>query len=122
MKSFLSSKIVAILLVLFVLFMGKLKYDQYMQQRAIQTAKQELLDQQAQEEQKGKQLTQSLQMLNSDDFKEKVARGQLNMKKDGELVFNFAEKKQTTVASLSHADANLSNPQKWWNYFFNNNQ
>jgi cell division protein FtsB len=104
-------------LILLLVFLGDLKFRQWQNQRAIE--KQELsLQQQADSlQKKNDQLSQSLQYLNSSDFKEEVARQQLGYKKDGETVYGFSadgqETAQNTVAQSGAGDAG-----KWWNYFF----
>ena len=66
--------------------------------------------------QKNKDLAQSLQYFSSDSYKEKLAREQLGLKKEGEIVISFP-------ANINPPNDNsqaeeLSNPQKWWQYLF----
>src|SRR6185437_7868984 len=72
-KQTLSSKIVIFGLIILLAFLGKLKYSQWRAQQEIEKQK-ELLQQQADAlEKKNSDLNQSLQYLNSPDFKERVA-------------------------------------------------
>jgi cell division protein FtsB len=61
--------------------------------------------------------------LQTDNFKERALREQLNLKKEGEVVFSFAPQNTPEVAGLSTVAeaqevANEPNTAKWWNYFF----
>ncbi|HVY68202.1 MAG TPA: septum formation initiator family protein, partial [Patescibacteria group bacterium] len=67
---------------------------------------------------KNDELNQSLQYLNSPSFKERVAREQLNLKKEGETVYGFSEADSASSTALAVPTDGLSNPAKWWNYFF----
>lgn len=66
------------------------------------------------------QLSDLVKYLNTDQYREKAAREQLNLKKDGEFVVAIPQNQQEQVASAS-TEINLSNPQKWYNYFFKHN-
>ena len=61
--------------------------------------------------------------LKTEDYVEKAAREQLNKKRDGEYVYSFAEPEnvqavETVQTQQTIETSNLSNPQKWWKYFF----
>ena len=62
-------------------------------------------------------LNQSLQYLSSASFKERVARQQLNYKKQGEVVYGFADE-QDQAGIKSDKRTKTPNALKWWNYFF----
>ena len=118
-KITLSSKLTIVLLLILAVFFADLRYKQYQQQKAI-GAEEESLTQQADAlQKKNDDLNQSLSYLNSDSFKERVARQQLDLKKDGEVVYNFSTAANTTT-TVPLAQANTkSNTQKWWDYFTN---
>ncbi|MBI5530103.1 MAG: septum formation initiator family protein [Candidatus Doudnabacteria bacterium] len=67
---------------------------------------------------KNDDLSQSLQYLNSPSFKERVARQQLNLKKDGEQVYGFTDGNGSSTDS--QVAIKTSNAKKWWDYFFTN--
>jgi cell division protein FtsB len=67
--------------------------------------------------QKNRDLENSLNFLTSDEYREKIARQQLNLKKDGEIVVNFPNDTATTESTVA-SGPQKSNPQKWWDYFF----
>ena len=119
-KQTLSSKIVILGLVLLLAFLGKLKYSQWRAQQEIEKQK-EVLQQQADSlQKKNNDLNQSLQYLNSPDFKERVARQDLGLKKEGEQVYSFGDPVPASDTPMAKAGGN-NNPSKWWNYFFETN-
>lgn len=119
-KALLSTKFVAALLLIFLAFAVNLKFQQWNNQRAIDAEKQNLAKQTADLEKKNGDLSQSLSYLNSADFKERVARQQLNLKKNGETVYNFGQNPSATATVASEASGQ-SNFQKWLDYFLGSN-
>jgi cell division protein FtsB len=117
-KKLLFSKPIIIVLILLIVFIGTLEFKQ-LRKRA--KYNQEIAELQRQEQElvaKNKTLQDSLEYFNNEDYKEKIARQQLNLKKDGEIVVNFP----ATVPIAGEQDkpaAEPKNPEKWWNYFFN---
>lgn len=97
--------------------LSDLKFRQFQNQAAIQ--KQVLaLSQQADVLQKQNgQLTDLLSKINTSDFREQVARQQLNYKKQGEIVYGFSDG-QDQVQSSGQDQQTSANARKWWNYFF----
>lgn len=68
-----------------------------------------------------RQLSDLLQYLNTDFFAEREARLKLGLQKPGEKVVVIPDK-GSSMANSSEKEYNkkeLSNPQKWWRYFFN---
>ena len=70
-------------------------------------------------EQKNRDLEQSLQYFGSDAYKEKLAREQLGLRREGEVVINFPKLAQNETDPQNHIEP--SNPEKWWHYIFLNN-
>lgn len=121
-KQLLSSKLTIVLLTILLGFFANMKFQQWNMQKAINREKQNLSNQAAALEQKNNELSQSLSYLNSSDFKERVARQQLGLKKEGEKVFDFSEAPVPSGSALAANSASgKSNYQKWWNYFTNGN-
>ena len=103
-----------------LVFFGNLKIRQYRQQQAIMSEKNKLAQQAAALEQKNRELSESLSYFNSDSFRERVARQQLNLKKDGELVYSFSDAAVSQPAVQASAGTGKPNNfRKWWNYFLN---
>ncbi len=94
-----------------------LELKQWQQRHAIDKQIAALKAQEQQLDQKNKDLEQSLQYFSSDNYKEKLAREQLGLKKDGEIVVNFPN---LNASAQGNQQPKASNPQKWWQYFFLN--
>jgi cell division protein FtsB len=118
-KQTLSSKITVIGLLILLVFLGNWKYKQWAGEKLIQQQKQELQQQADALQKKNNELSQSLQYLNSDSFKESVARQQLNLKKPGEQVYTFVDASQSGQVQ-SQGSKGPSNVEKWFEYFFSN--
>ncbi len=118
--NFNSKKVFAALLVLAAV-LGNLSYKQYKEQKVVQAEKEILRTQAENLEKKNGDLSKSLAYLNSPDYKETVARQQLNMKKSGEEVFIFADKIENSpkTGSVLSANTKKSNFEKWLSYFSN---
>lgn len=115
-KAIFSSKLVLSLLVIFLGLMANLKYKQWQSQKAIEAEKRQLSGQIDSLEKQNSDLSASLQYLNSGDFKERAARNQLNLKRNGELVYNFTSG-GTGPGQAAQGAQGRSNLQKWWDYF-----
>lgn len=120
-KISLTSKITLVLLLGLFVFVGKIKYQQYKSQKAIDREKRGLQQQISDLEDKNQNLSQSLTYLGSDDFKERMARQQLNLKKDGEVVFGFRDNPAQNSDNDSQDGSTAPNYQKWIQYFFGSN-
>ncbi len=94
-----------------------LELQQWQQRRKVNTEISLLKQEQAELESRNNALQQSLQYFSSDSYKEKLAREQLGLKKEGELVINFP----TGGIPTSQPEVETkpqTNPQKWWEYIF----
>ena len=116
-KKTISSRLAIITLIVLLIFLADLKYKQWKNQQEIEKQKSNLLAQADTLQKKNNELNQSLQYLNSPSFKERVAREQLNLKKDGEVVYSFGDAPDQTMEK-SKQETKIPNPQKWWDYFF----
>ncbi len=110
------TKLAIICLIALALFLSKQQYGQYRSKKAIEEEKNKIAFQINQLSQKNEELKKSLEYLNSENFKAQVAREQLNLKKEGEKVFSFGKKENSTV--IIPAQKEKSNPEKWLEYFF----
>ena len=119
MKLNWTSKLAIIALILLLGFLGQLKFRQYRLQTAIEKEKQSLERQLSALEGKNEELSKTLNYLNSKNHKEIIARQQVNMQKEGEIVYNFTEVKNAGQPSEENQEAKTSNFQKWVNYFLN---
>jgi len=73
-------------------------------------------------EKRNAELSDLIQYVNTEDFQEKEARTKLGMAKPGEKVVVIPDvPEQQPEEGTINTPANLeemSNPQRWWNYFF----
>lgn len=115
----ISSKIAIFGLVILAGFLGLQEYKQLSNQKKIEAQKRNLQAQADALTKKNADLSESLKYLNSPNFKEKVARQQLNLKKEGETVYSFADASMSN-SSIEQSKTKQANFAKWWNYFFAN--
>lgn len=111
-----TSLIVVLLIVLGVVSL--LQFNQWRKRQLIALEIEQIKQQQAEVQQKNLDLENSLNLLNTQDYKERVAREQLNLKKEGEVVVNFPP---GLGSHNQTSQIRETNPQKWWRYFFHHN-
>ena len=121
MKINWASKGIILALAALAVFLGQQKFRQYRLQTAIESEKQSLQKQLSGLEGKNEELNRTLSYLNSDTYKELVARQQLDMQRQGEFVYSFSEAARSEPSVLGAKDE-ASNFQKWANYFLNKKQ
>lgn len=107
----------AMIILLIVVFTVELR--QWRAREAINKEIAHLVAEQQALEQKNRDLEQSLQYFGSDSYKEKLAREQLGLQREGEIVVNFPKFADTSSPTES-TPQQISNPQKWWQYIFLN--
>lgn len=113
------SKSFLIVLALALIIAGALEYKQYHDRKQIDQEIAELLAEEDRLLSTNKQLEQSISFLSSPEYKEKLARMQLNLKKEGEIVVNFPTDNATSKV-VTEAPTNSSNLINWWKYIFVN--
>jgi cell division protein DivIC len=111
------SKIFLILVLVVLLGVFALELQQWQQRRKIDAEISHLKQEQAELESRNNALEQSLQYFSSDSYKEKLAREQLGLKKEGEIVINYPPGGTASDAETTPEPVK-SNPQKWWEYIF----
>lgn len=113
------SKLFLFAVIIVLLGVFGLELQQWQQRRKIDTEINNLKAEQADLESRNQALQQSLEYFSSDDYQEKLAREQLGLKKDGEIVINFP-----AGGIISQPEAAppppKNNLQKWWEYIFKN--
>lgn len=113
------SKPFLIVLALALIIAGTLEYKQYNERKEIDQEIAELLAEEERLLATNKQLEQSISFLSSPEYQEKLARMQLNLKKEGEIVVNFPSDKATSQV-VTETPTDSSNMIKWWKYIFIN--
>lgn len=107
----------AVIIVLLAVFALELK--QWQQRHKIDSEISQLMQEQAELERRNQALQESLEYFTSDNYQEKLAREQLGLKKEGEIVVNFPA--GGIVANDTPPEIpQQTNLQKWWQYLFNN--
>lgn len=120
-KKIFSSKLVLlaifILAILLGLSAGKSFLRKYQINREIKNLEAEI----NKLENSNRELSDLIQYLNSDFFMEQEARLKLGLQKPGEKVIVIPSQTVDNLADIQKKEYNnqeLSNPQKWWKYFF----
>lgn len=120
-KQILSSKVTLLGLFILLAFLANAKYQQWKGAAAIEKEKNIIEQQILSLEQKNSDLSNSLSYLGSPGFKERMMRQQLNLKKDGEVVFGFSEASANTETANESKKSDTPNYEKWVSYFFGSN-
>ena len=122
-KRIFSSKLfllaVLLLLVLIALAAGKGLLRRYQVNREIKALEEEI----ARLENSNQELGELIEYLNTDFFAEQEARLKLGMSKEGEKVIIVPDNDNGIVPldifpDKEYNEKAISNPQKWWRYFF----
>lgn len=107
---------------LFIL-LAVVETKQFLERHSIEKEIQGLQQQSDELSKKNSDLQSSIAYFQTNDYKQKIARTQLNLRKDGETVYSFSTQNPTMLGSAYNSDSTSSNeisdPHKWWNYFFN---
>lgn len=112
-----------VILIFVAIALGKEIYRRYQINQEIKGVKDEI----ERLEKRNRELQALVDYLNSDSYKEIQARQNLGLQKPDEQAVavqpappNLDIAAQT--ASAKEEKKNLSNPEKWWNYFFETNE
>lgn len=128
-KSIIKSKTFIVLGSLIFIFLIVIITRQLIERHQINSEIAQLQKQASDLQKKSNDLQNFISYLNTDDYKEKTARNQLNLQKNGEFVYSFADQGNSNASpdisqaqpnNLISEQSNVSDSRKWWNYFFNN--
>ncbi len=112
-------KIILLGLILISLFFTvKAYWAQEQKRKKVAEEIKNLQDQATSLEQKNKQLSDSLAFLDTNAYKEKVAKESLNMKQNGEVAISFIPEEDSGNNQTTNDQKPVPNPLKWWYYFF----
>lgn len=112
-------KLIIIALCLILIGLGKMHYSQWQKKKQIAKEIAELQKQEKIITEKNKDLSDSLTYLASGDYQDKIARQQLNLKKEGEIVYTFNEAPPQPSSDDSKEKRSVGTRVKgWWLYFF----
>src|SRR5262245_30807332 len=119
LRSFTKSRWILMALILLAAFFAQLHYQQWRKRKSVEDQIQKLVQQEKDLEQKNQDLAQSLTYLQSAGYKERAAREQLGLKKEGEIVVKFDETQARETAQDTPVTKS-QNFQAWIKYFFPN--
>ncbi len=121
MKINWTSTSILVALTALAVFFSQFKIRQYLLQRSIENEKKNLLVQNQELLNKKQELNEVLNFLNSGLHKELIAKQQLNLSKQGEIVYNFAETNQNQKenSNSSSFSNEYTNFEKWMRVFLN---
>lgn len=117
LRQIISSKIFILSSCFLVLFLSVIKYRQIKHQNEIEKEKNLIIEQIETLQKKNQEFADSLKYLNTTEYKEKVGRQQLNLKKLDEQVFSFAKSLEPNVDSLKTLKGPKYNLTQWIKYF-----
>src|SRR5947209_5549900 len=109
LPKWLRSPLTIVALAVILVTVSGLEFSQWRKRDQIQQEIDHVIAQQKEYQQKNQDLQDSLNLLNTAEYKDKIAREQLNLRKEGEIVVNFPP--PAPGASQTEA-AGQTNPQK----------
>ena len=113
------SKIFLIVLAVVLLFTVVVEFRQWQIRKQVDTEIANLQKEEQNLKQSNQQLEQSINFLSTPEYQEKLARLQLNLKKDGEVVVEFPQN-QVGINNQTTDTKPNSNLFNWWQYIFIN--
>lgn len=115
--SFMSNRFLVVVLIGSLVVLSWSQYHKWQERKKIDRQIQALKDEAAQVDEKNKQLEESLKYLSTNAATERLARQQLNMKKEGEIAVVFMAGGRSETASAT-TQAPIPSWRLWWEYFF----
>jgi len=120
-KKWLQSKFFLLAIIIVLSFLGLNFYQLWQQKRLVDLEINTLQQKMISVTEQNQELSQLIDYLNSTAYLEKRARADLNLKKTGEQAVVVSANQVTDELSDQQLSTSqtLSNPKKWWRYFFN---
>lgn len=115
----MSNRFVVVLLLGSLVVLGWSQYQKWQERKKVEKQIQALKAEAAQVDEKNKQLEESLKYLSTNAATERLARQQLNLKREGEIAVVFMANNRTGGA-VSDSQQAPADPhwRLWWNHFF----
>lgn len=114
----MSNRFVIVILVGSLVVLGWSQYQKWQDRKKVEKQIQALKAEAAQVDEKNKQLEESLKYLSTNAATERLARQQLNLKREGEIAVVFMANTRPAGAQEPSAVPPEPNWRQWWNYFF----
>jgi len=104
-----------IILVFLIISFGKEFTRRYYLEKEVEKLEEQI----AELENRNQKFTELVDYLNTEDFTEAEARLKMGLKKPGEevMVIEYPEGQEKEMVSENN-NSDLTNPDKWWHYFF----
>lgn len=123
-KRILSSKLLFIVMLIILIFIIFALSKEIIRRHQIDKEIESMQKEVEKLEDKNNELSNLTDYYNTEAFKEKEARKKLGLVKEGEKSVALPESRKNTTSEESIKEqeqkSNLTNSQKWWNYFFAN--
>ncbi len=114
----MSNRFVVVVLVGSLLVLGWSQYRKWQEREKVEKQIQALKAEASQVDEKNKQLEESLKYLSTNAATERLARQQLNMKRDGEIAVVFMANGGSRTSQPESQAVPVSNWRLWWEHFF----
>lgn len=115
----LQSKLFLILMIIILSGGIYLQYQKFEKQKALDEEIQSLENEREALTKKNEELEQSLKFFASNEYQEMLAKEQLGLQREGEIVVNFPQ--DSDNSNQTEITQSESNPAKWWRYIFKTN-
>jgi cell division protein FtsL len=112
-KNLLKILLIAAVVMYLVVSVGKVIYQSYSVNKEVDDLKLEITELRK----LNKEQAEKILYYQSPSFREKIARERMGLQKPGEEVIVIVPEEKPKVTE-ENPDEKLSNPQKWWNFFF----
>ncbi len=126
-KRLLKSKLLIVVEILVLVFFSTALVKEIVRKHSVEKEVEELQQELTELEQQNIKLSSLVEYFDSDTFKEEQARLKLGLQKPGESVvavlgdsidLNVVNDNNSNLLAFNSDGEKISNPQRWWNYFF----
>lgn len=114
----MSNRFVIVILVGSLVVLGWSQYQKWQDRKKVEKQIQALKAEAAQVDEKNKQLEESLKYLSTNAATERLARQQLNLKREGEIAVVFMANGKPEGGQEASTVPPEPYWRQWWNYFF----
>ena len=116
--SFMSNRFVVVVLLGSLVVLGWSQYHRWEERQKVEKQIQALQAEASQVDEKNRQLEESLKYLSTNAATERLARQQLNMKREGEIAVVFMADAASRANQPESQKATVPYWRLWWDHFF----